>query len=90
MSCEQRGICPTCHQRRTLDTAETIASEICATVPHRHWVFAIPNQRIALSEISNLRFAIKRSVAGASRVALGSCSTSPTIDSMIARVVHEF
>ncbi|MEQ9825895.1 MAG: transposase [Puniceicoccaceae bacterium] len=41
-TCKQRGICPTCHQRRTLDTAENIVSEICVPVPHRHWVFAIP------------------------------------------------
>ncbi|MDA1067385.1 MAG: transposase zinc-binding domain-containing protein, partial [Verrucomicrobia bacterium] len=23
-TCKQRGICPTCHQRRTVDTAQTI------------------------------------------------------------------
>lgn len=41
-TCKQRGVCPTCHQRRTVDTAQTIASEICFAVPHRHWVFTIP------------------------------------------------
>jgi|TARA_B110000037_G_scaffold223100_1_gene302106 hypothetical protein len=41
-TCKQRGICPTCHQRRSVDLSATIATEICAPVPHRHWVFTIP------------------------------------------------
>jgi len=41
-TCKQRGICPTCHQRRTLEKGKSLAEEICVYVPHRHWVFTIP------------------------------------------------
>ena len=34
-SCQQRCLCPSCHQNRTLLTAETIAQTICVPVPHR-------------------------------------------------------
>ena len=41
-SCKQRGLCATCHQRRTLTEAATIAEQICAPVPHRHLVLTLP------------------------------------------------
>jgi len=41
-SCKQRGICASCHQRRTLIEGAFIADEICAPVPHRHLVLTIP------------------------------------------------
>ena len=34
-SCQQRCLCPSCHQNRTLLAAENIARTICAPVPHR-------------------------------------------------------
>jgi ribosomal protein S27E len=40
-SCRQRCLCPSCHQKRTLLAAETIAHTICAAVPHRQLVFTI-------------------------------------------------
>jgi transposase-like protein len=33
-SCQQRCLCPSCHQKRTLLTAETIAQTICGAVRH--------------------------------------------------------
>lgn len=41
-SCKQRGLCASCHQRRTLIEGAFIADEICAPVPHRHLVLTIP------------------------------------------------
>jgi hypothetical protein len=41
-TCKQRGLCASCHQRRTLVEAAFIADEVCAAVPHRHLVLTIP------------------------------------------------
>ncbi|MGB0333962.1 MAG: IS91 family transposase [Opitutales bacterium] len=41
-TCKRRGCCPSCHQRRALDTATFIRDEVCLPVPHRHWVFTLP------------------------------------------------
>ncbi|MGB0335005.1 MAG: IS91 family transposase, partial [Opitutales bacterium] len=41
-TCKRRGRCPSCHQRRALDTATFIRDEVCLPVPHRHWVFTLP------------------------------------------------
>ena len=41
-TCKRRGCCPSCHQRRALDTATFIRDEVCLPVPHRHWVFTVP------------------------------------------------
>jgi hypothetical protein len=43
-SCRQRCVCPSCHQKRTLLSADTIANSICAAVPHRQLVFTIPKR----------------------------------------------
>jgi ribosomal protein S27E len=43
-SCKQRCICPSCHQKRTLVTSINIADNICARVPHRQFVFAMPKR----------------------------------------------
>jgi len=43
-SCRQRCLCPGCHQKRTLLSADTIAHTICANVPHRQIVFTIPKR----------------------------------------------
>jgi hypothetical protein len=43
-SFQQRCLCPTCHQKRTLLTAETIAQTICAPAPHRQLVFTFPKR----------------------------------------------
>jgi len=41
-TCKARHICPACHQRRTRQTAEWIATRVCHPVPHRQFVFTIP------------------------------------------------
>lgn len=43
-SCQQRCLCPSCHQKRTLLASETIARTICVPVPHRQLVFTIPKR----------------------------------------------
>ena len=43
-SCRQRGICPSCHQKRALTSAINIAENICAPVPHRQFVFTMPKR----------------------------------------------
>lgn len=43
-SCQQRCLCPSCHQKRTLLTAETVAQTICAPAPHRQLVLTIPKR----------------------------------------------
>jgi len=37
-------MCPSCHQKRTLLAAHTIAETICAAVPHRQVVLTIPKR----------------------------------------------
>ena len=41
-TCQQRGLCASCHQRRTLTEGAFIADTICAPVPHRHLVLTVP------------------------------------------------
>ena len=41
-TCKTRGYCPSCHQRRSLETADWIAKDITFNVPHRMYVFTIP------------------------------------------------
>ena len=43
-SCQQRCLCPSCHQKRSLLAADTFARTICAAVPHRQLVFTIPKR----------------------------------------------
>ena len=41
-TCQQRGLCTSCHRRRTLIEGALIAGTICAPVPHRHLVLTEP------------------------------------------------
>ena len=41
-SCKSRWFCPTCHQKNVQTTARFILDQVVATVPHRHYVLAIP------------------------------------------------
>ena len=41
LTCKQRGLCASCHQRPALDEATFIADTVCARVPHRHLVFTV-------------------------------------------------
>ena len=43
-SCRQQCLCPSCHQKRSMLAADTIAHTICAAVPHRHIVLTIPQR----------------------------------------------
>ncbi len=41
-TCKRRGVCPSCHQRRTVETAHFITTDVCQALPHRHLVFTVP------------------------------------------------
>ncbi|MCF7688517.1 MAG: transposase [Cephaloticoccus sp.] len=41
-TCKQRGLCASCHQRRTLTLAGSISGDLCIPVPHRHIVLTVP------------------------------------------------
>ena len=41
-TCKQRGLCASCHQRRTLIEGAFIADTVCAPVPHRHVGLTVP------------------------------------------------
>ena len=43
-SCKQRCACPSCHQKRSLLSAQRVAEEVCLPVPHRQLVFTIPKR----------------------------------------------
>jgi hypothetical protein len=43
-SCRRRCLCPSCHQKRALLIARHIARDVCEAVPHRQFVFTIPNR----------------------------------------------
>jgi len=40
-SCQQRGTCPSCHQKPTLLTALHVANEVCSPVAHRQVVLCL-------------------------------------------------
>ena len=42
-SCRGRCFCPSCHQKRALQTALWVSQEICASVPHRQNQIPISN-----------------------------------------------
>jgi ribosomal protein S27E len=41
-SCKQRGVCPSCDQKRALLLGHRLVDEILPSVPHRQWVFTVP------------------------------------------------
>jgi Transposase zinc-binding domain/Putative transposase len=41
-SCKSRWFCPTCHQKNVQTTAAFLTARVLASVPHRHYVLAIP------------------------------------------------
>lgn len=44
-SCKTRYLCPSCHQRKALVWADWLVDQVLEPVPHRMWIFAVP-QRI--------------------------------------------
>jgi len=47
-SCQQRCLCPSCHQKRSLLLAERMATSICQPVPHRQIAWTIPQAAAGL------------------------------------------
>ncbi len=43
-SCKQRGFCPSCHQKRTLNLSYHLTRNVFAQVSHRQFVFTIPKR----------------------------------------------
>jgi hypothetical protein len=41
-SCKTRGFCPSCQQRRTVQTAQVLVEDVLAIVPHSHYVLSLP------------------------------------------------
>jgi hypothetical protein len=41
-SCKTRGFCPSCQQRRTIQTAQLLVEDVFAVVPHCHYVLSLP------------------------------------------------
>jgi hypothetical protein len=41
-SCKRRHFCPSCHQRRVVEFGEWLCANVLKNVPHRHFVFSIP------------------------------------------------
>ena len=46
-SCKRRHFFPSCHQKRVVEFGEWLCLEVLKTVPHRHFVFSIPNPAAA-------------------------------------------
>jgi len=44
-SCRGRCVCPSCHEKRALEKAAWVSEHVCAEVPHRQFVFTMPNIR---------------------------------------------
>jgi hypothetical protein len=69
-SCRGRCLCPSCHQKRALQTALWVSQEVCAPVPHRQFVFTIPKrlriyfrfERRLLGELCRAAWRVVRSV----------------------------
>ena len=41
-SCKTRGFCPSCQQRRTVQTAQALVEDVFVRVPHSHYVLSLP------------------------------------------------
>jgi hypothetical protein len=71
-SCKQRGFCPSCHQKRTLNLANHLQQNVYEDVPHRQFVFTIPKRfrlyfrynRDLLSELSRCAWQTVQDVYG--------------------------
>ena len=42
-SCRGRCFCPSCHEKRALQTAFWVSQEVCASVPHRQFCSRFPS-----------------------------------------------
>ncbi len=42
-SCKARYFCPSCHQKRVLAYGDWVEASVLAPVPHRQYVFTIPD-----------------------------------------------
>jgi len=42
LSCRRRCLCPSCHQKQSLQTGIHVSEDVCASVPHRQFVFTMP------------------------------------------------
>ena len=73
-SCRGRCFCPSCHEKRALQTAHWVSEEVCAPVPHRQFVFTIPKRlriyfrfdRRLLGELCRAAWQVVRAVYQAS------------------------
>ncbi|MEJ2662397.1 MAG: transposase zinc-binding domain-containing protein, partial [Desulfobacteraceae bacterium] len=43
-SCKCRHLCPSCHQKRVVEYAQWLLTNVLKAVPHRQWVFSIPKR----------------------------------------------
>jgi len=43
-SCKRRHFCPSCHQKRVVEYGEWLLSNVPKHIPHRQWVFSIPER----------------------------------------------
>ena len=67
-----RCFCPSCHQKRALQTAHWVSQEVCAAVPHRQFVFTIPKRlriyfrfdRRLLGQLCRVAWEVVRTVLG--------------------------
>jgi ribosomal protein S27E len=72
-SCKQRCVCPSCHQKQSLQTGLHVSEDVCAAVPHRQFVFTVPRnlrpyfrqQRELLSALPLLAWETTRDVYAA-------------------------
>lgn len=83
-SCKTRGFCPSCQQRRTVQTARVLVEDVFATVPHCHYVLSLPvalrgffhRDRSLLKELCRLA---NESLRGWMQVALNQTDASPGV-----------
>lgn len=72
-SCRKRCLCPSCHQKQSLLTGLHVSEDVCASVPHRQFVFTVPRnlrpyfrqQRELLSALPRLAWETVRGVYAA-------------------------
>ena len=82
VSCKQRCVCASCHQKRSLLTAIHISEDVAAPVPHRQFVFTIPKRlrlyfRFDRGLLRKLPPLAWRVVRGVYQAALGRADGAP-------------
>jgi hypothetical protein len=92
-SCKGRGVCPSCHARRTVEVAAHLTDQVLPPLPLRQWVLSLPKRiRPFLPHDPRLAGAVLRVLLRAIRTTLRRAIPSATGHAQLGAVsfLHRF